>query len=159
MEELAHLGGLMSALVSGGEAEPKIPEFECVLLVTGQIVRPKRVLPVFGLQGQQLWGSDVGISLGTVDPALLPDQGLAEGAPATARFNFMDPTRQHMEGGRFIKSFGQKKTAKRPIKVGGRIQQDLSLEEVEEDDDDDDSDYVPKGKIRVAESSRQIRRK
>ena len=65
-----------------------------------------------------------------------------------------------MKGSRIIKIFGQKKTVKRPsynpqIKVNRRIPQDLSLNFQKEEDD---SNYMPKGKFRVQDSSRQIRK-
>ena len=45
----------------------KLPDFESSIFVTGQIVRPLCVLPLFGLKGQQLWGSQISISSGRVE--------------------------------------------------------------------------------------------
>ena len=42
--------------------KPNLPDFESVLLVMEQIERPQCVFPEFGLNGQQLWGSQVGIT-------------------------------------------------------------------------------------------------
>ena len=54
VEDMARLGGLMAALASGGEAQPNYPTFNKVMMVTGELKEPKRILPVFGFDGREL---------------------------------------------------------------------------------------------------------
>ena len=144
VEDMAHLGGLMSATVSGGEAEPNFPDFDRVMLVTGQVVTPRRVLPVVGFHGQELWPSDVGMRVGAGGQNTLADKGLHEGAPVSAKFNHMDTTRQHVEGGRhvLVKSKDKRRMIGSPLKARKRIKQNISLSSSEEEDDED---FTPAG--------------
>ena len=72
--------------------KPKLPDFESVLLVMEQIERPQCVFPEFGLNGQQLWGSQVGITSGRVGTASITGQGIIKGEPVQASFYFIDST-------------------------------------------------------------------
>ena len=54
----------MAAVTSGGEARPNFPDFNKVMMITGEIKEPKRIMPVYGFNGQELWPSDVGVKLG-----------------------------------------------------------------------------------------------
>ena len=54
----------MAALACGGEAQPNYPNFKNVMMVTGEVKVPKRVLPVYGFDGKELWPSEVGLQLG-----------------------------------------------------------------------------------------------
>ena len=83
---------------AGGEAEPVFPTFDSVLLVTGQIVKPRRVLPVTGFHGQELWSSDVGLQVSSADPETL-EPGHQLGPPQEAHFNSMRKDREQLEGG------------------------------------------------------------
>ena len=95
---MAKLGALMQAAVSGGEAEPNVPDFDRVMMVTGDIKTPQRILPVLGFHGQELWPSQVGVQLGLGDQADQAQQGLVDGVPEQARFNYLDSKRQHVDG-------------------------------------------------------------
>ena len=139
---MARLGGLMAAAASGGEAQPNFPTFDKVMMITGEVKQPKRVLPVFGFHGQELWASEVGVKLGMVQD-MKDKQGLTEGRPLQARFNMLERETVHVEGGRFVHTQKrQKKTS--PIKVEKRIKQKIVVDDL--DDLDDDEDYTPAGK-------------
>ena len=64
--------------------KPKLPDFESVLLVMEQIERPQCVFPEFGLNGQQLWGSQPGITSGRVGIASITGQRIIKGDPVKA---------------------------------------------------------------------------
>ena len=128
----------MSATVSGGEAEPNFPDFDRVMLVTGQVVTPRRVLPVVGFHGQELWPSDVRMRLGAGGQNSLADKGLHEGAPVSAKFNHMDTTRQHV----LVKSKDKRRMIGSPLKARKRIKKNISLSSSEEEDDED---FTPAG--------------
>ena len=72
--------------------KPNLPDFESVLLVMEQIERPQCVFPEFGLNGQQLWGSQVGITSGRVGTASITGQGIIKREPIQASFYFIDFT-------------------------------------------------------------------
>ena len=136
---------------AGGEAEPVFPTFDSVLLVTGQIVKPRRVLPVTGFHGQELWSSDVGLQVSSADPETL-EPGHQLGAPQEAYFNSMRKDRQHLEGGRYMVVQDEERADKAPaqrkrkasntMKTGKRIRQNLTVDDLELDGDDDDAEFV-----------------
>ena len=117
---MARLGGMMAALVSGGEAQPIFPDFDSVLLVTGQVVKPKRVLPVLGFDGQELWTSEMGLKLGSADVNAVPE-GCKQGPAERPTFNWMREGIQPMEGGRYMV------VDKTPITVSKRKRQEINL--------------------------------
>ena len=130
------LGRLMAAAVSGGEAQPNFPDFNKVMMVTGEVKTPKRVLPVFGFNGQELWPSDVGVKLGCQED--VDNKVLAEGEPFAVNFNWMAEERMQVEGGRYVHT---KKDSKRkgnalPLQVNKRIRQNIDLSS----DDDETAD-------------------
>ena len=100
------------------------------MLVTGQVVTPRRVLPVVGFHGQELWPSDVRMRLGAGGQNSLADKGLHEAAPVSAKFNHMDTTRQHV-----VKSKDKRRMIGSPLKATKRIKQNISLSSSEEDED------------------------
>ena len=142
---MARLGGLMSAVTSGGEAQPNFPDFNKVMMITGEVKEPRRVLPVFGFNGQQLWASEVGMKLGDQDE--VEEDGLSQGDPLPVRFNWMDKEQQHVEGGRYLAANQGHKRRKddSSLKVGKRIRQNIS---VSSDEDDLDEDYAPAGTVK-----------
>ena len=113
---MARLGGMMAALASGGEAQPNYPNFKNVMMVTGEVKVPKRVLPVYGFDGKELWPSEVGLQLGEDHDE---DQQLTTGEPIPATFNWKDNTKEHIEGGRFVEA--KRKMVLSPIKGNKRI--------------------------------------
>ena len=52
VEFMAKLGGFLAA----AEAAPVFPSFNKVMLLDGTTVEPKRVVPVYGIHGQLLFG-------------------------------------------------------------------------------------------------------
>ena len=140
---MAKLGALMQAAVSGGEAKPNVPDFDRVMMVTGEIKTPQRILPVLGFHGQELCPSQVGVQLGLGDQADQAQQGLVDGVPEQARFNYLDPERQHVEGGRY-RILKKRTKEMSTIKGNKGIKQNLTLSS---DEDDRDEDYVPKGTV------------
>lgn len=149
---------------AGGEAEPVFPTFESVLLVTGQIVKPRRVLPVTGFHGQELWSSDVGLKVSSKDPETL-EPGHQLGAPQEAHFNRDRRDRQHLEGGRYmeVEEGADKAPAQRKrkpsntMKTGKRIKQNLTVADLDLDEDDD-AEFVP-NVGQVGPSNRTMRHK
>ena len=137
---MARLGGLMAAAASGGEAQPNFPKFDKVMMITGEVKQPKRVLPVFGFNGQELWASEVGVKLGLAQD-MKDKQGLTEGRPLQARFNMLEKETVHVEGGRYVHT-GKRQNMKSPIKVEKRIKQNITMDS---DDEDDDKDFNPPG--------------
>ena len=132
----------MAAMTSGGEARPNFPDFNKVMMITGEIKEPKRIMPVYGFNGQELWPSDVGVKLGCQED--ITAEGLAEGAPLSAKFNWMENDKQHVEGGRYVANeVTRKRPADKPIQVGKRIRQ--NIEHLSSEESDDDRDYIPKG--------------
>ena len=153
---------LSRTINAGGEAEPQFPNFDKVLLINGQIKKPKRILPVHGLGGEELWASEEGVKLGMVEPDELPQDKLI-GTAKEVIFNWMTD-KQHLEGGRYMVKEKQnrnvvenKQNRKRKVlKVNKRIPQQISLTS---DEDDGDEDYLPQGDISVAKSDRNKRSK
>ena len=152
-------------LFAGGEAEPQFPIFDSVLLVTGEIRKPKRILPVVGFDGVELWPSQVGVHQGVVDADHLPAQH-TYGENQEVVFNWMSNIR-HMEGGRVMfdkrksplkmpdpKPAHVKKSQKQALQVGPRIRQ--NLKELSEEDDSD-PEYVPKSNIPVPQAKKSSR--
>jgi hypothetical protein len=181
VEELAQMSGLMSAMISGmfgmfitflelsltinagGEAEPVFPTFDKVLLVSGQIKRPKRILPVHGLGGEELWASEEGVQLGLVVPDELPHDKVI-GKAKEVVFNWMTD-KQHLEGGRYMMKekknvenvvVNKQKRKRQTLKVNKRIPQNIILTS---DEDEGDTDYLPLGNIAVPKSDRNKRSK
>ena len=143
---MAKLRGLMAASMSGGEARPNYPDFDRVMMITGEVKVPERVLPVVGFHGQELWPSKIGLRVGLADEKEVEEEGLVVGTPTTARFNYLESSRQHIEGGRFVMSKGQNKrqVVLSPLKVNKRIRQNIDSDS---DDSVADKDYVPGGNI------------
>ena len=134
---MARLGGLMAALASGGEAQPNYPTFNKVMMVTGELKEPKRILPVFGFDGRELWPSEVGVKVSVEDE---DHEGVrVTGAHVEASFNWKDKTTAHIEGGRHVRI--KKPRVVSPIRVNKRIRQDFTLSS----DDETDQDFVPTG--------------
>ena len=157
---MAALGGLIQALVTGGEAVPVFPSFNKVMLVDGRLVEPKRVVPVYGLDGKVLFGSEVGVQLDRkkLDPENLP----IGGPPKVVNFNEFE----HLEGGRVTKKLTKTKSAARrggkgPVRSGsgrnGKKKKGPELQvgkrrklNLTEDDlvpSDEDEEYAPKGPL------------
>ena len=108
-------------------------------------MKPKRVFPVLGFDGQKLWTSEMGLKLGSANVNAVPE-GCTQGPAERPTFNWMREGIQPMEGGKFMVVDKQKKPTKRaraetPITVSKRKRQEISLSS----DEGEDEDYVPKG--------------
>ena len=113
VEFMAKLGGLLAAAVSGGEAAPVFPSFNKVMLLDGTTVEPKRVVPVYGIDGQLLFGSACGVVIEEIeDISELP----AAGPPMVIEYN---QPGYHLEGGRVSKEKSSSKVTNQ--KSGHRV--------------------------------------
>ena len=130
----------MAAMTSGGEAQPKFPEFNKVMMITGEIKEPKRVLPVFGFDGQELCESEMGVRLCYEED--ITQDSLSVGAPLVPQFNWLASGKQHLEGGRYIvNKSNRKRSNETELVVGKRIRQ--RIDRLTSDDSSDDETYVP----------------
>jgi hypothetical protein len=155
---MAKLGGLMAALVSGGEAEPVFPSFEKVMMLDGTTRTPDRVVPVHDMDGQVLFGSDLGLKVGQVEvdpeqlPVVQPPREIAINNPGF-----------HHEGGRVTKQQYQqklKRKAKPALKTSKRIKQQFSVDDLDSDEDDEDNEFVAKvGEIRSSDRAMRQHKK
>jgi hypothetical protein len=121
---MATFGGLTAAVVTGGEAVPVFPSFNKVMMLDGTTREPKRIVPVYGLDGRVLFGSDVGIEVDTLEFEDTDD--LPAGGPNRV-IKYNDPE-YHLEGGRVARQKGGEKKGKGvKLATKKRIKQNRTL--------------------------------